>query len=234
MLEFLSGIDQSIARRFQFDYIVFDAVFLALFVAVLVWRKRHAPLAAGVVCGLLIYFIDGVIWHAAGVREYGIAAPWMKHPVDFMMDFSYGVVAFGWMWIAFERRSWADLAFWTALVLGGWLAVPVVSSCVPLNDEPIMTVRHMQSQVVFQIGAVAAGYALLAVLRYDVRTIIYLFGVGCMLGFMMELPLLITGIRPASLDLLVYETLILFNQGVPYLFVVHDKILPRLKGTETE
>jgi hypothetical protein len=228
MLQFLSGIDQDIARRFQFDYVILDAVFLLWWVGLLISRKRFAPLAAGVVCGALTYVIDGVIWYSSGVREYGLPAPWMKHPVDFMMDFSYGIVAFSWIWIAFERRSRLDLAFWTAVVLAGWMLVPVVSFAVPLSDAPIMTVRHMQSQVAYQIAAVVVGYALLAVLRLDIRMIGYLFAVGCVLGFMMELPLLVTKIRPASFRLLAFETLILYNQGVPYLYVIWDRILPAI------
>jgi hypothetical protein len=224
----LFDIDQDVARHFELDYIACDAVFLATFVAAMIWRKRYRPLAAGVVCGLLIYVIDGVIWSALGIREYGLPAPWLKHPVDFMMDFSYGVVAFGWMWIAFERRSRADVAGWTALVFCGWMLVPVASMLLPLDDDPVMTVRHMQSQVALQIGAVVAGYLLLAILGYDRGTVAYLFCVGCVLSFMMEFPLAVTRIRPSGVKPFVYETLILFNQGVPYLFVIYDKILPRM------
>lgn len=229
IIDILSGIDQSIARHFQFDYIICDFVFLAIFISLMVWQKRYGPLAAGVVCGVLIYIIDGVIWYSLGVREYGISAPWIKHPVDFMMDFSYGVVAFGWMWIAFERKGVKDVAMWTALVLGGWFLVPFASLMLHINDDPVMTIRHMQSQVGLQIGMVIGGYALLAVLRYDFKTIAYLFWVGCMLGFMMEIPLNVFNIRPTGFDVLVYETLFLFNMGVPYLFIVWDKIIPALQ-----
>jgi hypothetical protein len=142
-----------------------------------------------------------------------------------MMDFSYGVVAFSWIWIAFEKRSTTDVLGWTAVVFFGWLVVPVVSSLIPLNDDPVMTVRHMESQVGFQIGTVVVGYLLLGLLKYEWRTMGYLFCVGCTLGFMMESPLMISKIRPASPGLLVYETVILFNQGVPYLYVIWDKAL---------
>lgn len=229
IIDTLAGIDQSIARNFQFDYIICDFVFLAIFIALIVWQKRYGPLAAGVVCGIIIYVIDGVIWYSLGVREYGISAPWIKHPVDFMMDFSYGVVAFGWIWIAFERKSCKDVALWTALVLGGWFLIPFASTTLHIHDDAIMTVRHMQNQVGLQIGLVVAGYALLAVLRYDFKIIAYLFWVGCMLGFMMEIPLNVFKIRPTGIDVLVYETLFLFNMGVPYLFIVWDKIIPALR-----
>ncbi|MBN2291494.1 MAG: hypothetical protein JXM70_03655 [Pirellulales bacterium] len=226
IIDIVSGIDQSIARNFQFDYIICDFVFLVIFISLMIWQKRYGPLAAGAVCGVIIYIIDGVVWYTLGVREYGISDAWMKHPVDFMMDFSYGVVAFGWMWVAFERKSVKDVVFWTALVLGGWFLVPFASSMLHLHDEPIMTVRHMQSQVGMQIGMVVAGYALLAILRYDFKMIAYLFWVGSMLGFMMEIPLNVFNIRPTGIDVLVYETLFLFNMGVPYLFIVFDKIIP--------
>ena len=60
-------------------------------------------------------------------------------------------------------------------------------------------------------------------------TIIYLFCVGCVLGFMMELPLAVFKIRAPNTKLIIYETLFLFNQGVPYLYVAWDKILPVLR-----
>ncbi|MBN1642328.1 MAG: hypothetical protein JXA09_13920 [Anaerolineae bacterium] len=224
----LLSIDQDITRRFQFDYLVFDAVFLALYIVLLVRRKRFAALRAGLISAALMYVIDGVIWTATGVREYGISARWIKHPTDFMMSISYGIVAFSWVWIAFERESWRDVALWTAVLFLGWLLVPVASWLVGLCDEPIMTVRHMQSQVWAQIAAVVAGYVLLLVLGYDLRTILYVFAIGCGLTFMMEFSLLVTGIRPYKIDVFVYETLILTNQGIPYLYVIRDKILPRL------
>ena len=226
----LSGIDQNLARNFQFDYILFDIVFLAIFVSLLLfWQKRYAPLIAGVVCGVIIYIIDGVVWYSLGVREYEIPSPWIKHAVDFMMDFSYGVVAFGWMWIAFERRSVKDVAFWTGLVLLGWFLVPLMSVTFSLDDDPIRTVRHMQSQVGLQIGMVVAGYLLLAILRYDLKTIAYLFWIGCMLSFMMEIPLNVFRIRPTGIDVLIYETLFLFNMGVPYIYIIWDKIIPSIQ-----
>jgi hypothetical protein len=229
LLRSLIEIDHSITRHFELDYILFDAVFLAGYVSFLVREGRIRPLRTGIVCGLITYLIDGVIWHAAGVREYGISAPWIKHPVDFMMDVSYGIVAFGWVWIAFERKGNWDVALWTLALFGGWLLVPTASRLLRLNDDPIITVRHMESQVWVQITVVIIGYVLLAALRYDRATILYVFAIGCLLTFMMEFSLLVTGIRPSGLKVLIYDTLILTNQGVPYVYVIWDKILPALR-----
>jgi hypothetical protein len=226
IVEILLAINRDITRNFQLDYIIFDALFLAVYIALLISNRRYAALKAGIVCGILVYIIDGVIWFALGIREYGLTAPWIKHPTDFTMDVSYGIVAFSWVWIAFEKKSYADVAFWTVLLFAGWLAVPLASRSLSLDDTPITTVRHMHRQVWLQIAVVVVGYALMALLKYNWGTILYVFWVGAMLAFMMEFSLLVSGIRPPDVRVLVYETLILTNQGTPYLYVLWVRILP--------
>ena len=229
VLDMILNIDHDITRHFEFDYLIFDAVFLALYVTLLIVEKRVVPLKAGLICAVLIYIIDGIIWTATGVREYGISAPWMKHVVDFMMDVSYGIVAFSWVWIAFESKSARDVFLWTAMLFAGWLLVPFASTLVDLYDAPITTVRHMESQVWVQILVVIAGYATLVALKYDLKTLLYVFWIGCMLTFMMEFSLFISKIRPPNVKVLIYETLILTNQGIPYVYVIWDRILPVLR-----
>ena len=50
-----------------------------------------------------------------------------------------------------------------------------------------------------------------------------------MLSFMMESYLLITQIRPSGFELLLYDSIILTNQGIPYLFIIFDKIIPKVR-----
>jgi hypothetical protein len=226
LVQLILEINSVIMRRFQVDYLIFDAVFLVVWIALLVRDKRYGPLTAGVASGILFYLIDGVIWVATGVRNYELPAAWVRFPVDFMMDVSYGIVAFSWAWIAFERKSVRDVAFWTAVLFGGWLVIPFASRWIALIDAPVVTVRDMSGRVWLHITAVVVGYALLFILGYDWKTVLYVFWVGCMLAFMMEFSLLVAGIRPPNIALLVYETLVLTNMGIPYFFVIKEKIVP--------
>jgi hypothetical protein len=86
----------------------------------------------------------------------------------------------------------------------------------------------MSSRVWLHIAAVIVGYAALIALGFELRLIAYVFWVGCMLAFMMEFSLLVSGIRSPSFALLAYETLILTNQGIPYLFIIKERLLPAL------
>jgi hypothetical protein len=230
LVDVILQINENITRRFEIDYLLFDTLFMAVWICLLLRHKRRGPLLVGLVCGLVFYAIDGIIWTAAGVREYELPAAWLKFPVDFMMDVSYGIVGFGWAWIAFERKSVRDVVFWTVVLFGGWLMIPFASRWIPLIDAQVTTVRHMASRVWLHIAVVVIGYAALLALGYSFKQVRYVFGVGCMLAFMMEFALLVSGIRTFNLSLLAYETLILTNMGIPYFYIIGDRILPLLSS----
>jgi hypothetical protein len=182
----------------------------------------------GFVCGILFLIIDGVIWWNTGIRE--IDPSNTKIYVDFMMDFSYGLLAFSWVMIMFERNSVKEVLLWTLFLYVGWLLIASLSQLLPLIDLEITTIRHMRSLRVVEITTVVCGYLLLIILRYNIKTILFIFWVGFMLSFMMESYLLITQIRPSGFELLLYDSLILTNQGIPYLFVIFDKIIPKIRN----
>lgn len=223
----LSKINHDVIRIFDLDYLIFDFIFLLIFLTVLIINKKKIPIYVGFVCGILFLIIDGIIWWNTGIRE--IDPSNTKIYVDFMMDFSYGLLAFSWVMIMFERNSIKEILLWTLFLYGGWLLIASLSQILPLIDLEIITIRHMQSLRVVEIATVVCGYLLLIFLRYNYRTILFIFWVGFMLSFMMESYLLFTQIRPSGFELLLYDSFILTNQGIPYLFVIFDKILPKLR-----
>jgi len=60
------------------------------------------------------------------------------------------------------------------------------------------------------------------------KKVLYVFLIGCTGAFFMEFPLLISGIRPTGIFFLIYDTILMFNQGAPYLYIIFDKVLPWL------
>lgn len=223
----MKQVAHDVVRIFDLDYLVFDLIFCFLFISILIVKKKKIPFIVGLVCGLLFLIIDGVIWWNIGIRE--IFPPNMKIAVDFMMDFTYGLLAFSWVMIMFERKNIKEIILWTTLLYGGWLIIASLSQILPLNDTEITTIRHMKHLRIIEISIVVIGYLLLVILGYNYKKIIFIFWVGTMLSFMMESYLLFTGIRPSGFDLLLYDSLILTNQGIPYLYIIFDKIIPKIK-----
>ncbi|MFX1321749.1 MAG: hypothetical protein ACFFAQ_08895 [Promethearchaeota archaeon] len=223
----MSYLNHDVIRIFDLDYLIFDFIFFLIFIIVLIKQKEMMPIYVGFVCGILFLIIDGIIWWNTGIRE--IHPSNVKIYVDFMMDFSYGLLAFSWVMIMFERNSIKKVILWTLFLYGGWLLIASLSQILPLIDLEIITIRHMQSLRIVEITTVVCGYLLLVILRYNYKTILFVFWVGFMLSFMMESYLLFTNIRPSGFELLLYDSLILTNQGIPYLFVIFDKIIPKIR-----
>ncbi|MBD3227574.1 MAG: hypothetical protein GF329_05230 [Candidatus Lokiarchaeota archaeon] len=250
LFNFLDLIESEIAREFDYDYIIFDAIFLGIFLILLIQQKKFKPLAIGGITAILTYIIDAGFWYnipssipGKNIREYiisyegvpftGIQFNVLKFGCDFMMTISYSLVAFSWVWIMFEswnKKRYKDMIFWTSLLFGGWMIIPWLSILFNLNQINVWTIRHMDTQVLIQIIVVLVAYIIMIILyiKKDPKVILYIFFIGCFQAFAMEFPLLISGIRPTGFELLIYETLILTNQGVPYLYIIYREIIPRL------
>jgi hypothetical protein len=249
----LSEIFQ-VRRVFEYDYIYFDAAGLLVWLAVLWWTKQRQAILFGLLLAPIIYLIDAHIWWNmwagphypvnAYIREYwigGVQVPhplgpftWLKFGADFMMTVSYALFTFPWLYITFQDvRTGVFLSrkviTYTLLWLGIWLCVPLLSMVFHVNDINVVALRHMDSQFIIWILNPVVGYAiLLFVYRKQLRRVGYIAVIGFLASLIMEVPLYVFRIRQAGLGFLVFEGFFLVNQGVPYLFLFCDKVIPSL------
>lgn len=183
------------------------------------------------------------------IREYwigGIKIPnnlqgyfWLKFGADFMMTFSYSMFAFAWLYIMFDniknQVNKKEILLFTSLYFASWMLIPFISRLLPIDDRMIYTHRLMNSQMPIWIANAIIGYSILALIygtdyfkSKNPKIIGYVFIIGCIESFFMEFPLFIWGIRPSNLLFLLFETVILFHQGAPYLYIAYDKVFPKL------
>ncbi len=248
------------ARVFQYDFIYFDALFLAGWIFWLIYTKRFSALKAGIVFGLLTYFIDAIVWwntpagpdYPVGtfVREYWIGGAQVPHlfgdlfllkcGADFYMTISYGLFAFTWVWLLFDfwkgQFSRKNLMISTAYWGITWVLTPWLSTWISWNEVVVSTVRHMNSQINIWIVNLFLGFLLLVIVtrsekfgpKESWRKPLDIFLMGMFVSFMMEFPLYISGIRPINGPFIIYETIFLFNQGAPYLWVMSERLFPYL------
>ena len=193
----------------------------------LVKYKKKIPLLAFFVGGLAINFlIDWGLWLHTGIREVSLPFSFVGSVVLFFIWFSltYGV-EYAYVFLMFEKKS--NKLGWTALVLGGWLLVAFLSQIFLINDAPITVIRHMSDLRLLRIFIVLIGYSLLFLFKYNWKKILYLFFIGFLVHFMMEFSLFISGIRPESFLILLENSLIEFNMGVPFFYLLYDKFLKK-------
>jgi hypothetical protein len=178
-------------RYFQYDYILFDVIFLTIWLIFLIKNKKWKALAFGLFCAFCVYLIDAVWWwntkfNGTYIREDwigGVELPrplgeyfWIKFSCDFMMCISYSLFAFPWMWIVFDkinkksskqkftREDRNEVVLYTGLYFGSWMLIPAFTLLVPLNDTSVYTVRHMDTQILVWIANVFIGYLILSIL----------------------------------------------------------------------
>ncbi|TRZ81669.1 hypothetical protein D4R86_02345 [bacterium] len=225
----------NVIRTFGVDYIFFDLIFLAVFLFLLIKFKKKIPLISFFIGGLAINFlIDWGVWLHAGIREVFLPINFFGGTLLFFIWFSlsYGV-EYAYVFLMFDKSS--KKVKWTLFVFIGWILVALLSQLISINDASIVIVRHMSDLRILRIAIVLIGYSLLLAFKYDFKKILYLFFIGFLVHFMMEFSLLITNIRPNSFLILLENSLIEFNMGVPFFYLIYDKLIKKkLRSIDSE
>jgi hypothetical protein len=216
-----------VIRNFQLDYVFFDIIFLIVFLMFLIKYKKKIPLLAFFIGGLGINFlVDWGIWLHTGIREaylpFGFSGSMFLFFIWFSL--SYGV-EYAYVFLMFEKKS--NKLRWALLVFVGWMLVAFLSQLFSINNSSITVIRHMSDLRFLRIAVVLIGYFLLFLFKYNWKKITYLFFIGFLIHFMMEFSLLISGIRPDSFLILLENSLIEFNMGVPFFYLFYDKFLKK-------
>jgi len=144
--------------------------------------------------------------------------------------FSAGFVQFSYVAIMFEKRNWKELWLWTLIFYLGWILVGVGSQLIPLDDRIIRVSRNMNADrqrltfTLMTLGNILIATILYLFKKLKIEDVIYLFIVGILVEFCLELSLSVSGIRLEqgtwSLELMVVNTLIEFNMGIILMYLL--------------
>jgi hypothetical protein len=221
-------VNSYVARTFDIDFMYLDIAFCAVWMLVLFRRKHTIALCFGFLGAFITFFTDDVLWfHIQHTRT--LEVPFNRDLFFVYFSFTYGMIEFSYVTAMFQARSMKTRALWTLFLYGGWMATALISQHVGIDDRTIQTGRDMSNARVIQVALVAGGYLLLLLLKYTWRPMksltfprmLYLFLIGILVHFAMEVTLLASGIRPAEnyVDVLLFNSLLEFNMGVPILYI---------------
>lgn len=180
--------------------------------------------------GALITFLADDIWMYHIQKTRILDVPFSPDLYLVCGSFTAGMVMFSYVIVMFSATKTSTKVFWTAFLYLGWGAIAFLSQWIPIDDRLISMERDMSGAQWMQIGMVTGGYLVLVVLKYKWKAMepltwprmAYLFLVGVLVIFAMELTLWLSGIRPAEegLDVLIFNSLLQFNVGIPVLYIV--------------
>ena len=225
--------NSQVARTFDMDFIYLDIAFCAVWILVLLRRKQTIPLCFGFLGALITFLADDILWlHIQHTRTLDV--PFNHDLFLIYFSFTYGMIEFSYVTAMFQAKSMKAKALWTLFLYGGWLATALISQHVGIDDRTIQTARDMSDARLIQVALVAGGYLLLLLLKYTWRPMksltfprmLYLFLIGILVHFAMEVTLLASGIRPAEnyVHVLLFNSLLEFNMGVPILYILWTAI----------
>ena len=222
-----------VARTFDMDFMYLDIAFCAVWMLVLFRRKHTIALWFGLFGALIVFLVDDVLWLRVQQTRF-LEVPFNRDLFLLYFSFTYGMIEFSYITAMFQARSMKTRALWTLFLYGGWMATALISQHAGIDDRTIQTGRDMSDARVIQVALVAGGYLLLLLLKYTWRPMksltfprmLYLFLIGILVHFAMEVTLLASGIRPAEnyVHVLLFNSLLEFNMGVPILYILWTAI----------
>ncbi|MCG3220403.1 MAG: hypothetical protein H7641_03400 [Candidatus Heimdallarchaeota archaeon] len=221
-----------VTRIFGVEFIILDLIFCFIWMIILIRKKYILQWLFGLFGAVVVFLFDYVLWYTVHDPPTRIiySLPEGFTPLTFLIYFSftYGMIEFSFAAVMFSAKSWRKMLYWTILLYTGWFVIGLLPRVLPMSDTTIHIVRQMTRGRWLQIGMVVGGYLLLIVLKFiwepfkDLtwKKLGYLFLVGVLVHFAMEITLFAAGIRPIGnlVDVLLFNSLIEFNSGIPFIY----------------
>lgn len=229
-------------RVFELSYIVLDSIFIAVFLAALVLRRRYMTALFAIGGGVLYMIVDYGIFHLA-LHTRSIEGGDLFW-VLLWMSMSYGITNFALIWLWVRKDEY--FVEYTAAIWIWWICCPIISSMCGGNVIKIQRTTGVYHGFMAVFMAISY-FALIAynLAQKDVAKrvrIAWLFVLGVLVQLGWEIGLLVGGVRSAEFEplqklaTLVTNSLLETNLGLPALYCIfimltsrYDEALRRLK-----
>lgn len=217
-------------RQFAPLYIWLDIAFLAVFLFLLILKKKYMTVLVGFIMGIVYMLVDYGIFHLL-LHSRSISEGYSLFWVLLWMSVSYGFTNFAWIWLWISKDE--HLLEWSVLILGWWFCCPFITNTFAPNAVPIVIQRTTGSYHGYMAAILFVGYLGLIIYNLFQKdknkriNIPWLLIIGVLVQFGWEAGLLLGGIRSAGfatvgakLHTLVVNSLLETNLGMPYIYFI--------------
>ncbi|KAK8792044.1 hypothetical protein WA158_005421 [Blastocystis sp. Blastoise] len=223
---------EEVSRQLYSSCIYFDIV------AVLIWIASvnvnyHWRASLFMAIGFIVYYlVDAVFWmEILKIRIIDSSInPWL---LQIWLQLGPGVIHPSWVCLMIEgtfgtkeMREKINRTFWTFFFFMVQFC-PAFFQLSYHTDDLITVSRTMSSQRGFFILFGCLGYMYLCYQRVSLRDILKLLAIGTTAEGFFEFSLYLSGIRQQSLRTVLFDSLIEFNVGMPYIVIIWILMIKR-------
>ncbi|HUT80297.1 MAG TPA: hypothetical protein VMZ29_03765 [Candidatus Bathyarchaeia archaeon] len=232
-------MSQVVARTFDIDFIYLDLILVSIWIILLLVRRRYKEILFGLFGFGVVYFTDAVMWYTLKETRHIEIENDVIGPYLFLayFSFTYGLIMFSFAPLMFNKTiHYLEKLLWAVLLYGGWLTIALISQHIGWNNTELVIWRDMTDSRLGQILMAVIGYLVLLIWKIVseftevfpfnlMKTVKWwyfgiLITVGIFIHFSMESTLWIANIRPSDWVVLVTNSLLEFNTGIPILFAM--------------
>ncbi len=224
-------MDYLVERELNLLYIILDIGFLIFLGVLLVYHQKTKAFLFGLAGGVLYFIVDyGIFYLLLGTRVVVGANTFV---FLLWLSISYGFTNFVWIWLFLDRDK--RILEWSLLIIGGWIAVALVSGSFG-NAFPLIQIsRGTGSYHGYMAIILFVGYSIVIVKNLKEENeripLLKLLFIGIIVQFSWEAVLLVSGIRPLDWNPLIINSLLETNLGIPYLYFIHKAIVNRKESS---
>lgn len=207
-------------------YVYLDICFLVVFLGLLAYTKRYLTTIFALAGGVIYFVVDyGIFYLFLGTRIVeGASYFWFL----LWLSMSYGITNFAWIWLWIKKDK--HLLKWSLLIFFWWLICPIIARVFGAEFGEIAIQRGTTQYHWVMAFFLVLGYGIIVV--HNIRTkdkekridILWLLAIGILVQLGWEFALFVTGIRQGGFSILIVNSLLETNMGIPYIYFIYRKI----------
>lgn len=211
--------------------IYLDIIFLLVLGYLLVKTKNYATFIYGLIGGVLYFIVDyGIFYLALNARVItSTSVFWGNYAIFlFWLSMSYGFTNFVMIWLWFKKDK--HLKEWIAFIIIAWIGLGIAGKemGVKFNFAEVSISRTTIGYHWFMALFLVVSYSIVIIRNILINdkprvNILWLLAIGVLVQLGWEFALYISGIRQGGIEVLIVNSLIETNMGIPAMYLIYLK-----------
>ena len=205
-----------VARQVNGSIVFFDAIAVSIWLIALAVNKQKRPLIFSGIGFVVYYFVDAIVWMTL-MKTRVVDSPFNPYLVQVWLQLGPGVIHPSFFCVLLEgtfgpQRKEVRKEFWVTLFIAVQFIPAFMQESFQLNTT-ITIYRDMKTQRWLFVLLGVLGYMYLISLRVSVSNLWKIFLYSVVVEGCFELSLFVSGIRQATLETMILDSVIEFNVG---------------------